>query len=138
MLGNMNACSIRYITTAPGVKGYVSADPIKDYRGQLSDWSNKDAVSKGWWIDTPPFSESFYADPKGTYAYTSKKGAILWDYPSLSVEGYGRAKDIGAQFYTIAIGWTKDKTPEYLGGVYWGFYIDNNQVVKFDPAKPDC
>ncbi len=129
---------LRYTTIPPKGKDKVSADPINELRRNKCDWDNKDAVSPGWWVDSGQNAETFYVTGTDTSGiYTSKKQAIVWDFPSFSVEGYGRATNIGAEFYTVVIGWTKGKTPEYLGGVKWGFFIDDKQVVKFDPAVPE-
>jgi RHS repeat-associated protein len=96
-----------------------------------ADWWNKKAISPGWCVDNHESNSSIWVTPgETTINYGKGKQPLeLWDSPEAPA-------NTGVNFYTAIFGIKKGKST-YLGTFQWGFKVDKDGNVSWNPAKPN-
>ena len=119
-----------------GTKGIEADERGGQEQQQRSGWTTPKAASRGWRIDTPSQQDPYYTSPRldiGSQG-TSKQPAVLWDSPGEDVT----LVDIGKEFQTCAVCDDGAGGRRVLACVSWGYFIDSNGVVKFQPETPSA
>ncbi len=135
-----NCDSIRLIQTVRNVTknrsgNMETADPKDDTRRLRSGWSDPNAPSKGWRVDTlTTLNNPFYdfTAPYDSQVGSPTQSAILWDTPG----DWATDTNAGKEFQTFFVceGMLGDK--KTIAGVNWGYYIDDAGDISFRPATP--
>jgi hypothetical protein len=118
---------------------FVPCDPLHVTARGRANWKKPTQPYAGWRVDHDLEEHNLWP----TFINVGKKGAPteFWDAPGFFPPGKNPksalpAKNHGREFITCAIGWNKGKEPIYLGSVRWGFFVDSDLKVSFEPSKP--
>jgi hypothetical protein len=123
----------------------ITADPRRRERRRLAGWDDPTAGSRGWIVDTPidprnattrqPYATSFrLGGLELAHPGSAREPAVLWDAPGDFV-GHPNS---GAELETCAVCTRPNGRNTTLGCVRWGFYIDDAEVVSFEPSTPEA
>ena len=101
---------------------------------QRSGWNERNAASRGWRIDTPSGEDPYYTNPRLDIGIegTPNRAAVLWDSPGDDIT----LVDAGKEFQTCAVCDNGSGGRQVLACVGWGYFIDSQGAVKFQPATP--
>jgi hypothetical protein len=112
--------------------------PLDDTMFDRSGWDEKDAKSKGWFIDVYKEGKTvFYPDSRlgNYYGPMKQEPAVMWDSPALEAD----TKNKGTNFYTAVVGLTKVGETfqwKFIACIKWGYYIDDNGKITMRPQLP--
>jgi hypothetical protein len=124
---------IRNTRRTLGGRGWlVTADPQNDIRRRRSGWSDANAPSRGWRVDTDTATANpFYTRTWVGLAGGGRSPATIWDTPG----DWDTDTNAGKDFNTCLI-CVRNGVRTTLGCVHWGYYIDRSGAISFRPATP--
>jgi hypothetical protein len=114
----------------------ITYRPPDPYHSGLAGWGREGTPHQGWYVDQLQRKiNPYYDDPVNSRATSgdATHPAIFHDTPSLALT----LNEQGADFYLCAIG-IKNGKAQFLGCLHWGYYVNSNNDVSFDPANPEA